>query len=316
LDSVSGQSLNGVAVGRYEASEAVARSFEGCSRFIGASQARRQTDCIGLSSDGGTTERGTDNSSLGFNLSSATIRLNGQRETAPGWFVAGSLRFETNQLGGAQGVSATGQGMVGGISLRRQDGPLRLSATADFGYGDYDTTRTITVGATPGSATGSLGAFDAGAHLRAAYQLPFDRFYLQPSLDLAAIYVGTGSYNESGFSPLALSQHSANNWFPTALPSLEVGSRFDLTGGAVLKVSANVGALLVAKNSWTSKASFSGDPLTGSFQSRTSIPASAAEIGLGVGILSGGNVEFNLRYSADLSYRFAQIGTARLAYHF
>jgi uncharacterized protein with beta-barrel porin domain len=83
-----------------------------------------------------------------------------------------------------------------------------------------------------------LGAFDAGAHLRAAYQLPFDRFYLQPSLDLAAIYVGTGSYNESGFSPLALSQHSANNWFPTALPSLEVGSRFDLTGGAVLKVSA------------------------------------------------------------------------------
>jgi hypothetical protein len=81
-------------------------------------------------------------------------------------------------------------------------------------------------------------------------------------------------------------------------------------------VSANVGALLVAKNSWTSKASFSGDPLTGSFQSRTSIPASAAEIGLGVGILSGGNVEFNLRYSADLSYRFAQIGTARLAYHF
>src|ERR1700722_671526 len=53
---------------------------------------------------------------------------------------------------------------LGRISLRRQDGALLLSATADFGYGDYDTTRTITVGATPGSATGSLGEFDAGAH--------------------------------------------------------------------------------------------------------------------------------------------------------
>jgi uncharacterized protein with beta-barrel porin domain len=91
--------------------------------------------------------------------------------------------------------------MVGGISLRRQDGALLLSATADFGYGDYDTTRTITVGATPGSATGSLGEFDAGAHLRASYQLPFDRFYLQPSLDLAAIYVGTGSYTKVASRP-------------------------------------------------------------------------------------------------------------------
>ena len=318
LDSLSGQSLGGIVVGRYEASRNVSRNLDGCSAFVGSSAVPILADCVQFRSEGSGTDRVTAGDTLGFGTAAVTLRLSAQKEFLPDWFVAGSIGYEFGRVNGEGALSGTDKAVVAGVAVKRQQGPLLLSAAADFGYGWYNTSRIIEVGPGSSVATGRLGAQQAGVHLQVAYQVPLDRFYVSPYLAFDAVYVRTNSYSENGASPFALSERVADNWFVTGSPGVEVGTRFGLSNGSAIRLAAHAGALLVGNSSFERRASFVGaGPGAGTFTRRTSIPSALADVGVGVGLLTSRNLDFDLSYNGDVGSNYAaHSGTLRVAYRF
>ncbi len=318
LESLSGQSLGGLGVARYEASQAFARSFQNCSAFAGRSVLLTETDCVWLRTEGTSTDRGATSSTLGFNASAVTIRVGGQKEVAPNWFVGASVAYESSRLHGGANTRATGDGVLAGVVVKHQRGPLLLSGAVDFGYAWHDTSRLIALGSTLATARASPHFQDVGLHLRAAYEVPFQNLYVRPYLNLDAVYVRADGYREGGPSPFNLAVRSADNWFLAASPGVEVGGRIDLPDGMALRPFARAGVLLLGNHQWTTDASFTAaSPSLGTFRSKTPIPGVMADVGAGIQLLTAKGVELDLQYNANFAGNFSsQSGALRFAYHF
>jgi outer membrane autotransporter protein len=293
----------------------VARGFENCAKFIGEGVLLAETDCVWLRTEGTSTDQGTTTSSLGYNASAVTVRIGGQKEVSPNWFVGASLAYESSRLEGNANSNATGDGVLGGVAVKRQQGPLLVSAAINVGYASYDTSRLIALG-TPALAKASPNSEAVGLHLRAAYEVPFASVYLKPYLDLDATYVRLDGYHESGLSPFNLAVRSADNWFLTASPGMEVGGRIDLPGDTALRPFAHAGALLLGNAQWATQARFANAPSSiGTFTSETPIPDVMADVGAGIEMIVGRNLD--LQYTGDFASSFSlQSGTLRLSYHF
>lgn len=106
------------------------------------------------------------------------------------------------------------------------------------------------------TATASAIPLRVGLHARAAYEVPFQRWYLRPTLDPHAAYVRMDSYSESGAAPFNLDVDSSDKVFFAAAPTLELGTRFDLADGSTLRAFASGGAAFFADNDWHAEASF------------------------------------------------------------
>jgi outer membrane autotransporter protein len=146
--------------------------------------------------------------------------------------------------------------------------------------------------------------------------VPFERWYLRPTLDLHAAYVRMDGYTESGAAPFNLDVDSADKTFLAAAPTLELGTRLDLADGATLRAFASAGAAFFADNDWHTKASFE-DASADSFDSELPMPDTVARVGLGIEMVTTKRITAKLQYAGDFGDDYnAHAGMFRVGYLF
>ena len=317
LDSLAGQAVGGVGISRWLASHSFIGNLNSCSTFVGDSLLLTEADCGWARMIGGHADRSSSHDTVGFTQRTVTIQAGGQKEVSPGWFLGGSLAYENSRLDGdGDTARVDGDSALAGLIVKRQDGALLLSAAADVGYGWYDSTRTITLGDTKLAAKANPDAQNAGLHARAAYEVPFQRWYLRPTLDLHAAYVRMDGYSESGAAPFNLDVNSSDKVFLAAAPTLEIGTRLDLADGSTLRAFASAGAAFFSDNDWHSQASFEDAPAN-SFDSELPMPDTVARVGLGIEMVTTKRITAKLQYAGDFGDDYnAHAGMFRVGYLF
>ncbi|PJI52443.1 hypothetical protein CTI14_42380, partial [Methylobacterium radiotolerans] len=74
----------------------------------------------------------------GFDYDTVTYQIGGQREVSPGWFVGGSVAYESSKVRANDGsVRGDGDSGYAGMVVKRQEGPWVFSAAVGGGYGGY-----------------------------------------------------------------------------------------------------------------------------------------------------------------------------------
>ena len=242
----------------------------------------------------------------------------GQREIAPGWFLGGSLGYETSRQRGDDGARVDGDAALAAVTLKRQTGPLLLAGAVDLGYGWLDSTRAVRVGTASETATASTNAFNAGLHLRASWQVPRERWYLQPGLELDATYVRVDGYTETGAGVFNRKVGASDDLILEATPFVRLGGRVNLDGGAVLNLHATTGVSFSSQDDWSTDVRFAGVPdLAGVFDSAIDAPDTIGRISAGVDIATTGRLMVSLLYDASVSSnQTTQSGLVRLSWRF
>jgi uncharacterized protein YhjY with autotransporter beta-barrel domain len=317
LDSLVGQAVGGVGISRWLASQSFIGNLNSCSTFVGDSLLLTETDCGWARMIGGHADRSSSSDTVGFTQRTVTIQAGGQKELSPGWFFGGALAYEKSRLDGdGDTARVDGDSALAGLIGKRQAGALLLAVAADVGYGWYDSTRTITLGDAKLDAKAEPDAQNAGLHARAAYEVPFQRWYLRPTLDLHAAYVRMDGYSESGAAPFNLDVDSSDKVFLAAAPTLEIGTRLDLADGSTLRAFASAGAAFFADNDWRTDASFA-DASADTFASELPIPDTVARVGLGIEMVTTKRISAKLQYAGDFGDGYSSnAGMFRVGYMF
>jgi outer membrane autotransporter protein len=317
LDSLAGQAVGGAGISRWMASHNFINNLNSCVTFVGHSLLLTEETCGWARIIGSYADRSSSSDTVGFTQKAVTIQAAGQKEFASGWFLAGALAYENSRLDGDGNTARVdGDSALAGLVVKRQSGPVLVSAAADLGYGWYDSKRSITLGDTRLAAKANPDAQNAGLHARAAYEVPFRQFYMRPTLDLHAVYVRMGDYTESGAGPFDLDVNSSDKMFFAAAPMLEFGTRIDLQDGSSLRAFASAGAAFFADNDWRTEARFKGAQANG-FESDLSMPDMVSRLVLGVEMVTTKHISAKLQYAGELADGYnTHAGIFRVGYIF
>ena len=319
LSSLSGQSVGAVAALRYSSSHGfVTNMLDECATFEGAGRTQDEASCTWARAFGGVADQDSTGDALGYHTSTWTLQAGGQREIAPAWFLGGSIGYENSNLrGDGANARVSGDSLLLGASLRYQTGPWQASGALDFGYGWYDSRRSVEAGSFQGTADASPNIWHVGAHARLAYQAPIADWYVQPRLDLHLTYVHGNSYTETGAGPFDLAVESEGATAFAAIPAVEVGARIPLGGTAVLRPYASAGVELNASGDWAATARFADQPGSRGFRATTPIPDVLGKFTVGAEVLSSASWDFRLQYSTEVGDGYSShAGLGRLAYRF
>ncbi len=319
LNSLSGQTIGAIAVFRYSASQSfVTTMLDGCPTYEQAGITDEEDNCGWARIFGRATDQNATADSLGYRADAWTMQTGAQVRVAPNWFLGGSIAYESSDFRGDGGIAkVNGDSLLLGATLRYQSGPWQISGAVDFGYGWYDSTRTVEVGSLVQQAKASPRAWQMGAHTRLAYQIPFEGWYLQPRMDLHLNHVRSAGYTESGAAPfnLTVDGQSATGFATT--PAMEIGGRVPLGDGMVLRPYASAGISLLSNGDWDATARFAGQPASHGFRASTPMPDVLGKFTAGAELLSSGNWDFKLQYSADVGDGYvSHTGVGRIAYRF
>jgi outer membrane autotransporter protein len=159
---------------------------------------------------------------------------------------------------------------------------------------------------------------NARLHGRISYQLPYQDFYLQPSLDLDASHVELDGYTESGGGEYNLAVGDTDDWVTAATPAVEIGTRIDTDGGTVLRPYLGLGVALTNGNDWEIESRFAGAASSaGSFSSTIDNPNTLGIVRAGIEVMSsehfGATVQYNGSFADGYS---ANAGAIRLIWLF
>ena len=319
LDAMAGQSVAAIGYARYLGSQSFAQSTYSCPRFEDASVARTEQACGWLRVRGSWLTRDASGDDPGFDLDAVTTSIGGQARVGDGLFLGGAFGWESSRLNDdANATSVDGDSYLGAVSLKRETGPWMLTGAVDLGWGDYDSTRDIAIGATSRTANGSPDAFTAGAHLRAAYQIPRGDWYLEPAVDVDLVYVNLGGYTESGAGDLDLAVDSADTVVLAGTPWLKLGRRVDLTGGGTLDAFVSGGVSLSTGEDFTTTARFADAPAgTGDFTTELDNPNVIGRVSAGVDLYATDLLGLRLQYDGGFTDgQTSNGGQFRLSYFF
>ena len=155
----------------------VSSSAMSCPVFGGSGTVLGEDRCAWAKATGAwTTQSG--------NATSATLlRIGGQAEIAPDWFLGGALGLGSGWSQNGTGVDGTAQIYDGSIALKHTMGPWLFAGALAFSSTAMHLSpqsALLSGGALQGDAT----SYNAGLRLRAAYDFDFTGFYLRPRLDL------------------------------------------------------------------------------------------------------------------------------------
>ena len=327
LDSLSGQTEVGVATSRQASNQNfVANMFNECPSFEGAGWTEDEASCGWGRVFGSYADQNGRSGLLGYQFSAWTFQAGGQRQVAPNWFLGGSLGYENSLLRGDGGSSrVNGDSLLLGATLRYQSGPWHVAGALDFGYGWYDSRRSVEAGFFRASARGKPEAWQLGTHGRLAYTIPFETaaesviaaWHLQPRVDLHLNHVRAEGYTETGAAPFNLAVDAQNATTFSAIPTIEVGGRVLVGNGAVLRPFASAGVELIANGDWASTARFVGQPSSRGFRATSPAPDVLGRFTAGIDLLNTTNWDLRVQYTAEVGDGYtAHTGLGRIAYRF
>ena len=319
LDSLIERQIGAIATARIDASRAFVANMNSCPTFVGDGLLMQETNCVWLRGIGGRLNSNGNAGAGGFDAEATTTQLGGQYEAWDNVFVTASLGYESSTLDADNGLSsADGSVWMGGMGLKYQSGPLLASAMVEGGWGSFDSTRRIVVGEDVFTATGSPDVSNVGLHGRISYQLPYQSFYLRPSLDLDASRVELDGYTETGSGEYNLAVGGTDAWVMAATPAVEIGTRIDAGNGTVLRPYLGLGVTLSSGNDWDIESRFAGAAASaGSFTSTIDNPDTLGVIRAGIEVMSSEHFAATLQYNGSFGDGYsANAGTVKLIWRF
>ncbi|MEM8571996.1 MAG: autotransporter outer membrane beta-barrel domain-containing protein [Pseudomonadota bacterium] len=319
LDVLSGRAVSAVAAARLESSARLVDSVFSCPVFVGDTALLSERSCAWMRVETSHFERDASGDNVDYSGNATTTMLGGQREIAPGWFLGGVIGYENSRVDSDLGATdVDGDAGLAVFALKSQRGPLVLSGAVDFGYGSFDSDRTIALGGDTRTASASSDAMNAGLHLRAAYQAVRGNWYLQPSVDLDAIYLRLDGYEEQGAGAFDLDVETSDDTVLTLTPAARLGRRIQLESGALLNAYAEAGISFSSGTSWETTARFADAPSAANdFTSELETPDTIGRINVGIEVFETGRLNLQAEYQADVAEDYlSQSGQIRLSWLF
>ncbi|MFS8037589.1 hypothetical protein ACI7BZ_11625 [Xanthobacter sp. AM11] len=286
------------AVAAIGSSRTALSSVLSCPEFEPTGTLLQQGECSWARVDAGFTSF-TPADYTGFDLKQTAYRMGLQKEIAPGWFAGASAAYGldafTNEFGYS---SSSGQNVGLSASLKRELGPWLLSGAVHLDYGWYDATRNTIIGHSAYISSSSYEAYTVAGRLKAEYELPFSAWYLKPYGQLDLIYTSVPGFSEGGhLSPVDLVVAQEDNFAVALGPHLEVGARFDLPDGSVLRPFGTIGATWFSSNSWDVTARLANAPAgVGGFDTVVTLPDLLADVDVGLQWSSTQGVDLRFSY--------------------
>lgn len=274
-----------------------------CPAFTGVDAMTGERDCFWGQATGRFTTQDGSKGVAGFNYDTTAYQFGGQREVSPGWFLGGSVAYESSRVRGSDGrVSGDGDSGYVGLVLKRQQGGWTLSAAIGGGYGAYRMDRRIGIPGYQDTLSSRPDVYGFNARLRAARTFAYDKAYVKPYVDLDASYTRMSGYNESGSNPLALSVDGSDQVILGVSPMVEIGGRAQLGNGAMLRPFLYAGVSLLSRDDWKSSARLRGAPAgMGTFDTSLPIDDVIGKVGAGLEVTQAGGMDFRLQYDGQFS---------------
>jgi hypothetical protein len=314
LSSMSGRALGSIGAYRFQSS----RDFVG-NLSQGCASGSAQDDCTwGRMQANGASQNETADA-LGYRANTQTYEMGVQHQLGDGLTLGGGIGYENNSFRDADGLgSVKGNGVLAGVGVRYDHGPLEVSGILDGGYGSYDSNRTVVAGSRVDQAKASPDVWNAGIHFQASYSYDMGRnSYLKPFAELRGIEVHGSGYTERGSSPFNLAVNSQSQFSVGGGLGSEIGTMWTLGNGARLGLHMTGALESSGGTDWTTRARFADESAGNTFDVHTNVPSTYARVGVGVDMLSWKNLDFSLDYTAEFGGGYhANTGTARVAWHF
>ena len=244
------------------------------------------------------------------------MKIGGQAEIRPGLFLGGAVDYEYGTFSGNDGLtSAYSNSVLAVASIKAELGRWLLTGALDFGYGWLKSERAVPLAGAIASA--SSNSFNVGLHGRAAYHVPFARFYLEPAFDTDLNDVNLPGYTESGAGAYNLKVDSANNVIATATPNLRVGTRLAV-GHAVIDAYVGAGVSFITGNDYKTNARFAVAPASlGGFTNTLKNDSVAGKFSAGVEVYTTRRIDLRLEYDGLVAdHQTENGGQVRLSYKF
>ena len=273
-----------------------------CPELSGPDALVIEGGCAWAKPIGRVTNQWGDSNGPGFTLASAGSAFGGQAQIAPNWFLGGAAAYQGSWLNGDDNsFSANGQTGYLGAVVKYQSEPWLFAAALSGSYGSYDSTRSLSALGTTTSATASPNTQSVDLRLRAAYSIVQGDWYARPNLNLDVIYARVPGYNETAASPLGLSFATADQTSFVGTPGMELGKRFDLADGSVVRAYVTGGVSLSTSGTWRTTTFFTGAPAGTGFS--TSLPQSdvVGRIGIGAQLFTLAGVDLRAQYDGEIA---------------
>ncbi|CAN5180890.1 hypothetical protein BH10PSE6_BH10PSE6_45360 [soil metagenome] len=282
-----------------------------CPVFAGSGTTLGEDDCVWAKAAGLWT------SQSGTNGKTALLRMGGQKEVAPDWFLGGAFGVGSHWTQDGNGAAGNGQLFDGSVALKRTVGPWLFAGALAFA----STSMHLTPAS--GGLTGDTNIYSGGLRLRGAYDFAFSGWYLRPRLDLDLVHTYRPGFQLSGpgaagLGLTGLSVDSSSKTSFVATPMLELGGRVDIGEQLVLRPYAAVGASFLPDNNSTMSATFAG-PLAslGRFQSTSSGPSALVNVEAGLQLYKVRGLEVKAEYLLSAGDNYLSQGAGlRGAWHF
>jgi outer membrane autotransporter protein len=187
----------------------------------------------------------------------------------------------------------------------------------DVAFGSLDLRRTL-VQSGLDQARAVSQAFNAGLHLRTAYTVAVDSFYVEPAIELDANYVRINGYTEKGAAPFNLKVNALEDVVLAATPDLRIGSRIELGPRAAAKVYVGGGISFLHGNKFEVDARFASvSSAAGNFRSTFNNDSVVGRFTAGIDIHTLAGIELSIQYQGRHSHNQTEHGgQARLTYRF
>jgi outer membrane autotransporter protein len=317
MDALGNEAVQSIGVARLLASQDFVERMNSCPQFGPNGLQQKEQDCLWSRAVGNQATRDGSTTVVGYQSNSDKFQIGGQKAVGNGWYVGGSLGYDTSSVSASQ-TSISGTGWTGALIAKKQVGDWLFSGAIDAGRGKYDSTRSVTLGDFPQTAKASFDANHVGLHARVAHQFGFSGWYLKPYFDIHAVHLRTGAYTESGANDLNLRVNASNGTALTLGPMLEVGSAIDLGGDMALRGYVSGGWALSNQNAWSATASLQGSVKGAqNFTTGSELPRERFKLNAGVDLITFRNLDIRFEYSSEFASGFRSHGAMlKAAYSF
>jgi uncharacterized protein with beta-barrel porin domain len=256
---------------------------------------------------------------VGYHANATTVEVGGQVRLNDQLALVVALGSEDSTMRDDNRDSQiTGNTAIGGAALNYANGPVELSGAVDGAYGDYRSTRTITVGNEEDTANAKPRQWQIGTHVRAAYSVPMGGVtYIKPFIDGHAIFVSNDAFTETGTSPFRLAVNGRSDTALLGGVGTEFGANFVYPSGLVFHPFVSAAIEFDNDLQWTTTAHFADQPAGAAFAVKTAGPGTLGRFVAGADVIDSAHWSFSLMYDPDVGHGYiSQAGSARVSYRF